>query len=106
MICSPMRGRISPPCQTGTTLNEKLCSLACRSRVPAAAGAGGGEGYRERRIIMAETQIETISINGQAQPYQPQTLSELLAVSGVDVAQPGIAVALNARVIRRAEWAT
>ena len=55
---------------------------------------------------MAETQIETISINGQAQPYQPQTLSELLAVSGVDVAQPGIAVALNARVIRRAEWAT
>ena len=47
-----------------------------------------------------------IRINGQEEPLAAETLAALLEVKAVDVAQKGIAVALNGAVVPRAEWAT
>ncbi len=48
----------------------------------------------------------TISVNGESRPYADQTVRELLAACGIDPEHPGIAVAINAGVTPRAEWAT
>lgn len=54
---------------------------------------------------MQPTVSQTLTINGQPQPYQAQTVRELLISHGLDPDKPGIAVAINNEVIRRAEWA-
>jgi thiamine biosynthesis protein ThiS len=43
-----------------------------------------------------------ISINGELQVYQAQTLQELLVACKLN--QCGVAVAVNARIIPRARW--
>ncbi len=45
-----------------------------------------------------------IRINGESRPYHQQTVRELLAEHGFNPDRPGIAVAVNARVIPRDEW--
>ena len=45
-----------------------------------------------------------IRINGQDEPLEAETLAALLEVKAVDVAQKGIAVAVNGAVVPRAEW--
>jgi sulfur carrier protein len=45
-----------------------------------------------------------IRINGEDEPLAATTLAALLADKAVDVAQRGIAVALNGAVVPRAEW--
>jgi sulfur carrier protein len=47
-----------------------------------------------------------IRVNGQDEPLEAETLAALLEFKAVDVAQKGIAVALNGAVVPRAEWAT
>jgi sulfur carrier protein len=48
----------------------------------------------------------SIRVNGQDEPLAVPTLSALLAEKAVDVAQKGIAVALNGTVVPRTEWPT
>jgi sulfur carrier protein len=45
-----------------------------------------------------------IRINGTEEPLAAATLAALLAEKAVDVAQRGIAVALNGAVVPRAAW--
>jgi sulfur carrier protein len=45
-----------------------------------------------------------IRINGQDEPLSAATLGALLEEKAVDVAQRGIAVALNGAVVPRAAW--
>ena len=45
-----------------------------------------------------------VRINGQEEPLRAATLSALLDEKAVDVAQKGIAVALNGSVVPRADW--
>ena len=45
-----------------------------------------------------------IRINGQDEPLVAATLAALLEEKAVDVAQRGIAVALNGAVVPRAAW--
>jgi len=45
-----------------------------------------------------------IRVNGQDEPLQAATLAALLNEKAVDVAQKGIAVALNGAVVPRASW--
>ena len=47
-----------------------------------------------------------IRVNGRDEPLQAETLAILLEIKAVDVAQKGIAVALNGAVVPRAEWPT
>ncbi len=48
---------------------------------------------------------ETIRVNGETEPLgEPTTLDVLLAEKTADVAQRGIAVALNGSVVPRAAW--
>ena len=49
-------------------------------------------------------QNASIRINGQEEPLSAATLSALLEEKTVDVAQRGIAVALNGAVVPRSEW--
>ncbi len=46
----------------------------------------------------------TLIVNGQNQPFRPATIAELLQRQGLDPQRPGIAVAVNAEVISRAQW--
>ena len=46
----------------------------------------------------------SIRINGQDEPLAVATLAALLEDKAIDVAQRGIAVALNGSVVPRAEW--
>jgi sulfur carrier protein len=46
-----------------------------------------------------------IRINGQDEPLAAETLAALIEAKAVDVAQKGIAVALNGAVVPRSEWA-
>ena len=46
-----------------------------------------------------------IRVNGEAEPLGAATLALLLAEKAVDVAQKGIAVAINGAVVPRAAWA-
>jgi sulfur carrier protein len=55
---------------------------------------------------MTQTTLNArIRINGQDEPLAAETLAALLEVKAVDVAQKGIAVALNGAVVPRSEWA-
>lgn len=45
-----------------------------------------------------------VSINGEARELAARTVDELLAASGIDPSQQGIAVAVNDCVVRRTEW--
>jgi sulfur carrier protein len=45
-----------------------------------------------------------IRINGESEPLVAATLAALLEEKAVDVAQRGIAVALNGAVVPRAAW--
>jgi sulfur carrier protein len=54
---------------------------------------------------MTQTTLSnSIQINGEAETLAVATLAELLAEKAVDVAQRGIAVALNGSVVPRSEW--
>jgi len=46
----------------------------------------------------------TITVNGEARAWRAQTMRELLAELGVAVDKGGVAVAVNAAVVPRAEW--
>jgi sulfur carrier protein len=50
------------------------------------------------------TQAAQIRINGADEPLLAGTLAALLEEKAVDVAQRGIAVALNGAVVPRAAW--
>ena len=47
---------------------------------------------------------ETVTVNGEARDYRRQTIAEMLTEYGLDPKRPGIAVAINGTVARRAEW--
>ncbi len=47
---------------------------------------------------------DTVTVNGEARVYRRQTIAEMLTVYGLDPTRPGIAVAINGTVARRAEW--
>jgi sulfur carrier protein len=46
-----------------------------------------------------------VKINGMSMPYAGKTVSEVLTSMGVDLAQHGIAVAVNGEIVSRNEWA-
>ncbi len=48
----------------------------------------------------------TVTVNGKPRPHRDQTVEELIAGQDIDPARRGIAVAVNARVVPRAEWRT
>lgn len=53
------------------------------------------------------THAPTIHLNGAPVPLaDAATLAAVLAAAGADPARPGIAVAVNDRVVPRAAWAT
>ena len=55
-------------------------------------------------LIVSES--STITVNGASRPLAaPTTVRALLAELGRDPEQPGVAVALDDRVVRRALWA-
>ncbi|KZD12086.1 sulfur carrier protein ThiS [Oceanibaculum pacificum] len=45
-----------------------------------------------------------IRVNGKAAETQAVTISDLLAERGLDITRPGIAVAVNRKVVPRAAW--
>ena len=45
-----------------------------------------------------------IRVNGVERAWRGGTVAGLLAEQGIDAARPGIAVAVNGRVVPRAEW--
>ena len=45
-----------------------------------------------------------ITVNGEAREFGGETLAEVIAAHGLDPARPGIAVAINGVVARRADW--
>jgi sulfur carrier protein len=47
-----------------------------------------------------------ITINGEDRDYNGETIAEIVAAAGLDPARPGIAVALNGAIARRATWTT
>ena len=49
--------------------------------------------------------MPTLHVNGEPRDLDaPVTLDALIALLGRDPAQPGVAVAVGDRVVRRAEW--
>jgi len=49
---------------------------------------------------------QTIQINGESRPFVvDQTVRDLIAAYGLEPDRPGIAVALNAQVLPRRQWA-
>jgi sulfur carrier protein len=53
---------------------------------------------------MTQTMQPSIRVNGESEPLAAATLAVLLEEKAVDVAQRGIAVALNGTVVPRAAW--
>jgi len=51
-----------------------------------------------------ESETMGIRVNGEVEPLVAATLAALLAEKAVDVAQRGIAVALNGSVVPRSAW--
>jgi len=51
-----------------------------------------------------ESETMGIRVNGEVEPLAAATLAALLADKAVDVAQRGIAVALNGSVVPRSAW--
>lgn len=52
---------------------------------------------------VAQTEKQ-IRVNGEAMTTDARTVAGLLASLGVDESRTGVAVALNAEVVRRAQW--
>lgn len=48
----------------------------------------------------------TITVNGEGRTWQAQTVRDLLVADGVAIDKGGLAVALNASVVPRADWDT
>lgn len=48
---------------------------------------------------------ERITVNGESRAYEGQTVRDVIAAFGLDPDRSGIAVAVNASVTPRAEWA-
>ena len=46
-----------------------------------------------------------ITVNGEDRDYGGETLAEIIIAAGLDPARPGIAVAVNGAIARRATWA-
>ena len=49
--------------------------------------------------------MSTIQVNGEAEPLAARTVAELIAARSDAPAGRGLAVALNGRLVRRADWA-
>ena len=49
---------------------------------------------------------DTVTVNGEAWDYRGQTIEQIVTEYGLDPTRPGIAVAINGTVARRAEWPT
>ena len=47
---------------------------------------------------------DTVTVNGEAWDYRGQTIEQIVTEYGLDPARPGIAVAVNGTVARRADW--
>jgi sulfur carrier protein len=47
-----------------------------------------------------------VRLNGMDETVEPATVIDLLRTRGIDPAARGVAVALNGKVVRRADWAT
>lgn len=47
---------------------------------------------------------ETITVNGEPRQWRAQSVQDLLAGDGLAIDKGGLAVALNANVVPRAEW--
>lgn len=47
----------------------------------------------------------SVKVNGEARPWRRQTVAELVAAEGVPAGGGGVAVALNAAVVPRKDWA-
>lgn len=47
----------------------------------------------------------TVRVNGAEKPFTASTVSDLLKDEGVDPAAPFLAVAVNAAVVPRTDWA-
>lgn len=54
-------------------------------------------------MMMTTVRIE---LNGDDVSFTVGSVRELLELRGIDPTRPGVAVAINDRVVRRAEWAT
>lgn len=46
-----------------------------------------------------------ITVNGEDRAYHGETIAEIVTAARIDPARPGIAVALNGAIARRATWA-
>ena len=53
---------------------------------------------------MTQSAQPSIRVNGESEPLEAATLAVLLEEKAVDVAQRGIAVALNGTVVPRTAW--
>jgi sulfur carrier protein len=51
-----------------------------------------------------ERDAKQIRVNGEAVQTEAQTVAGLLASLGVDGSRTGVAVAVNAEVVRRSHW--
>jgi sulfur carrier protein len=49
--------------------------------------------------------MSTIRVNGETEPLAARTVAELVAARSDAPAGRGLAVALNGRLVRRADWA-
>jgi sulfur carrier protein len=47
-----------------------------------------------------------VRLNGMDETVEPATVIDLLRTRGIDPAARGVAVALNGKVVRRADWVT
>src|ERR1700754_901117 len=87
-------------------------SSSWTARLILLSGRSASSGLRRRGLpnrvnLMTQTTLNAqIRVNGQDEPLTATTLAALLAEKTVDVAQKGIAVALNGSVVPRAEWPT
>ena len=46
----------------------------------------------------------SIRVNGETRAWRGETVAELLRGLGLDPARPGLAIALNGRIVRRSRW--
>jgi len=47
-----------------------------------------------------------ITVNGELQPYESQSIRELLIARGLVPDKPGIAVAVDGRIVHQVDWNT
>jgi sulfur carrier protein len=51
-----------------------------------------------------EGNVKRVRVNGEAMQTEAETVAGLLQSLGVDESRTGVAVAVNAEVVRRANW--